>query len=85
MNSPLNYSRVSKADSDALRSTGTSLVFKTVGRNVKPSWSNRITKDVNDLSYNININFFGNNKFKSLTLERRSLRNSPDKKTGSAR
>jgi len=59
MSSPLNYSRVSKADSEALRSTGVSLVFRTVGRNIKPSWSNRITKDVNDLSYNIDINFFG--------------------------
>ena len=68
MNSPLNYSRVSKADSEALRSTGASIVFKTVGRNVKPTWTNRITKDVNDLSYNININFFGKNRFKSVTF-----------------
>lgn len=85
MSSPLNYSRVSKADSEALRSTGVSLIFKTVGRNIKPSWSNRITKDVNDLSYNIDINFFGKNQFKSMTLERRRNINSREKKVGSAR
>ena len=85
MSSPLNYSRVSKADSEALRSTGVSLVFRTVGRNIKPSWSNRITKDVNDLSYNIDINLFGKNQFKSMTLERIRNINSREKKVGSAR
>lgn len=81
MDSPLNYSRFSKPDSDFFRSTGTSLVFKTVGRNTKPSWSNRIVKDVNDLQYSINVDLFGKNKFQSVTLENRRRESlSADKK-----
>ena len=68
MDSPLNNSRFSKADSEAFRSTGASLVFKTIGRNIKPSWTNRIVKDVNDLTYNLDLNLLGKNKFKSVTL-----------------
>lgn len=42
----------------------TSIVFRTISRDTKPTWTNRITKDFNDLSYNVNINLFGkrNNK-----------------------
>lgn len=81
MDSPLNYSRFSKNDSDIFRSTGTSLVFKTVGRNTKPSWSNRIIKDVNDLHYDLDIDILGKQKFHSVTLDANRHRNSSmDKK-----
>lgn len=69
MDSPLNGSRFSKNDSEIFRSTGTSLVFKTVGRNTKPSWSNRIIKDVNDLQYDLDIDIIGKYKFQSTTLD----------------
>lgn len=75
MDSPLDLSRLSKPDSDLLRSTGTSLVFKTVGRNTKPYWSNRFIKDVNDLNYNIDIDLFGKKKFHSTTLDNKRREN----------
>ena len=40
----------------------TSIVFRTISRDTKPTWTNRIIKDFNDLSYNVNINFFGKGK-----------------------
>jgi len=36
---------------DQMKSTGASLFFKSIGREVRPSWSNRIIKDFNDLDY----------------------------------
>jgi hypothetical protein len=81
MDSPLNYSRFSKPDSDVFKSTGTSLVFKTVGRSTKPSWSNRIIKDVNDLSYTLDLDLIGKQKFHSVTLQDRRSTLSADKKS----
>lgn len=46
-----------------------SLIFRTVGRNTKPSWSNRIVKDVNNLHYNLHIDLFGQEKSHSVTLD----------------
>lgn len=81
MDSPLNNSRFSKADSDRFRTTGTSLVFKTVSRNTRPPWSNRIIKDVNDLNYTLEIDLIGKHKFLSVDLKsRRRSSLSADKK-----
>lgn len=80
MDSPLNYSRFSKPDSDVFKSTGTSLVFKTVGRSTRPNWSNRIIKDVNDLNYTIDLDLIGKQKFHSTTLQNRRSIFSTDKK-----
>lgn len=61
-------SRFSKNDSEIFRSTGNSIVFKTVGRDTKPAWSNRFVKDVNDLDYDIDINLFGKQKSRSRSV-----------------
>jgi hypothetical protein len=68
MDSSLQHSRLSKPDSERFRSTGTSLVFRSIGREIKPTWGNRIVKDINDLNYDIPIDFFGKGKFTKSTL-----------------
>lgn len=85
MEYPLSYSRLSKPESEAFRSTGTSLVFKTVGRGTRPSWSNRITKDINDLQYNLETDYIGKAKFSSVTLESRRRKSDDKRNKQSAR
>jgi hypothetical protein len=51
-----------------LRSTGTSLVFRSIGREIKPTWGNRIVKDFNDLSYDVPIDLIGKGKFTKSTI-----------------
>jgi len=38
---------------EALKSTGTSIFYKAVGRDTRPAWGNRIIKDFNDLDYEV--------------------------------
>lgn len=41
-----------------LRSTGSSLFYRAVGRETKPAWGNRIVKDFYDLDYNVPTSSF---------------------------
>jgi hypothetical protein len=38
---------------ETLKSTGTSVFYKAIGRDTRPAWSNRIIKDFNDLDYEV--------------------------------
>lgn len=49
-----------------LRSTGSSMFYRAVGRETKPAWGNRIVKDFYDLDYNVaSTTFKLNENFKS--------------------
>lgn len=68
MDSSLQHSRISKTDSERFRSTSASIVFKSIGRDIKPFWGNRIIKDFNDLSYDVPIDLLGKGKFNKKIL-----------------
>jgi hypothetical protein len=41
-----------------LRSTGSTMFYRAVGRETKPAWGNRIVKDFYDLDYNVPTSSF---------------------------
>ena len=62
----LDDSRASSALKKNMKSTRGSFFTKGTGRDIKPSWGNRIVKDFYDLDYDISIDrFSNNNRFKN--------------------
>ena len=59
-------SRATSALKKNMKSTRGSFFSKGTGREIAPSWGNRIVKDFNDLDYDVSIDRFSNkNRFKN--------------------
>ena len=57
--------------SEKAKSTGISLFDRAVGRDSRPTWGNRIYKDVNDLNYDVKVDRFAHiNHFKKVVPSR---------------
>jgi hypothetical protein len=54
---------------EAMKSTGASLFFRSIGRETRPTWGNRIVKDFYDLDYDVQADLFKHtSKFRNSEL-----------------
>lgn len=60
LNSSHHSSSPPKEQINQLSVTNATSAFKSTGRQTGANWANRITKDFNDLSYNIDFSQFKN-------------------------